>query len=174
MEYLYLPLPVEKNIAVELQSMWKENLGVEVSLTKQEQKIWLSSMRELSYDICRSSWVGDYNDPNTFLECFTIGNGNNRTGWESKRYDELIAAAAAEADITKRHAIFSEAEKLLITEGAPIVPVYHYVGVQFRRDGLKGVGSNLIDTHPFRAMWWQQPGQGDNAGGTDESGVVKP
>ncbi|MCE9518044.1 MAG: peptide ABC transporter substrate-binding protein [Verrucomicrobia bacterium] len=156
MEYLYLPLGVEKNIAVELQSMWKENLGVEVSLTKQEQKIWLSSMRELSYQICRSSWVGDYNDPNTFLECFTIGNGNNRTSWESKRYDELIAAAASEADIAKRHAIFSEAEKLLITEGAPIIPVYHYVGVQFRRDGLKGVENNLIDDHPFRAMYWKK------------------
>lgn len=155
-EYLYLPLGVEKNIAVELQSMWKETLGVEVSLTKQEQKIWLSSMRELSYDICRSSWVGDYNDPNTFLECFTTGNGNNRTGWESVRYDELIAAAAAEADIAKRHAIFSEAEKLLISEGAPIIPVYHYVGVQFRRDGLKGVESNLIDNHPFRAMYWER------------------
>jgi oligopeptide transport system substrate-binding protein len=155
-EYLYLPLPVEKNIAVELQAMWKETLGVEVSLTKQEQKIWLASMRELSYHICRSSWVGDYNDPNTFLECFTIGNGNNRTGWESKRYDELIAAAAREADIAKRHAIFAEAEKLLITDEAPIVPVYHYVGVQFRRDGLKGVQSNLIDDHPFRAMWWER------------------
>ena len=155
-EYLYLPLGVEKNIAVELQAMWKENLGVEVSLSKQEQKIWLSSMRELSYDICRSSWVGDYNDPNTFLECFTIGNGNNRTGWESKRYDELIAAAAREADITKRHAIFSEAEKLLISDEAPIIPVYHYVGVQFRRDGLKGVESNLIDDHPFRAMSWEK------------------
>ncbi|HEY2574022.1 MAG TPA: peptide ABC transporter substrate-binding protein [Verrucomicrobiaceae bacterium] len=155
-EYLYLPLPVERNIAVELQAMWKETLGVEVSLTKQEQKIWLASMRELSYQLCRSSWVGDYNDPNTFLECFTTGNGNNRTGWESKRYDELIAAAAAEGDVAKRQDIFREAEKLLITDEAPIIPVYHYVGVQFRRDALKGVESNLIDDHPFRAMWWER------------------
>jgi oligopeptide transport system substrate-binding protein len=111
-------------------------------------------MRELSYDLCRSSWVGDYNDPNTFLEMFTIGNGNNRTGWESSAYDGFIAAAAAEADTAKRHEIFNSAEKLLISEQAPIIPVYHYVGVQFRRSNLKGVKANLIDNHPFRAMWW--------------------
>jgi oligopeptide transport system substrate-binding protein len=155
--YLYLPLPIERNIAVELQAMWRDVLGVTVSLEKKEQKIWLSSMRELSYDLCRSSWVGDYNDPNTFIEMFTTGNGNNRTGWENKRYDELVAAAAAEADVAKRHAIFQEAEKLLISTDAPIFPVYHYVGVQFRRDELKGVEANLIDNHPFRAMSWDRP-----------------
>ena len=154
-EYLYLPLTIERNIAVELQSMWQETLGITVNLTKQEQKMWLASMRELNFGMCRSSWVGDYNDPNTFLECFTIGNGNNRTGWESKRYDELIASAAREADVTKRHAFFNEAEKLLVSDDAPIIPVYHYVGVQFRRDKLGGVQNNLIDDHPFRAMYWK-------------------
>ncbi len=155
MEYLYLPLPVERNIAIELQSMWKENLGVEVNLVKKEQKVWLASMRELSYQMCRSSWVGDYNDPNTFLECFTIGNGNNRTGWESKAYDALIAAAAREPDPDKRNGIFQQAEKILVTDEAPIIPVYHYVGVQFRRDALQGVDNNLVDDHPFRAMSWK-------------------
>jgi len=154
-EYLYLPPPIERNIAVELQAMWRENLGIEVSLTKQEQKVWLASMRELSYDMCRSSWVGDYNDPNTFIEMFTTGNGNNRTGWASPVYDQYIADAAKEADVDKRHAIFNEAEKLLISEQAPIIPVYHYVGVQFRRSGLEGVQANLIDDHPFRAMSWK-------------------
>jgi oligopeptide transport system substrate-binding protein len=153
--YLYLPLPIERNIAVELQAMWRDVLGVTVSLEKKEQKIWLSSMRELSYDLCRSSWVGDYNDPNTFLEIFITGHGQNRTGWASKQFDGFIAAAAAEADVAKRHAIFSEAEKLLTSTEAPVFPVYHYVGVQFRRPGLKGVEANLIDNHPFRAMWWE-------------------
>jgi oligopeptide transport system substrate-binding protein len=153
--YLYLPLPIERNIAVELQAMWRDVLGVTVSLEKKEQKIWLSSMRELSYDLCRSSWVGDYNDPNTFLEIFITGHGQNRTGWANKQFDEFIAAGAAEADVAKRHAIFSEAEKLLTSIEAPVFPVYHYVGVQFRRPSLKGVEANLIDNHPFRAMWWE-------------------
>lgn len=155
-EYLYIPLGVEKNIAVELQAMWKDNLGIEVGLTKQEQKIWLASLRELRYDMCRSSWVGDYNDPNTFLEMFTSGNGNNRTGWASPVYDKLVVDAAAEADVAKRGAIFQKLEKQLISDETAIVPVYFYVGVQFyNADKLGGVQSNLIDDHPFRCMYWK-------------------
>lgn len=154
-EYLHLPMAIERNIAVELQAMWRENLGITVNLTKQEQKIWLASMRELSYDMCRSSWVGDYNDPNTFIEMFTTGNGNNRTGWSHARYDELIPAAMREGDTARRHEVFQQAERLLISEEAPIIPVYHYVGVQFRRENLEGVQANLIDNHPFRAMGWK-------------------
>jgi oligopeptide transport system substrate-binding protein len=130
-------------------------LGVEVGLIKQEQKIWLASMRSLDYAMCRSSWVGDYNDPNTFLEMFTIGNGNNRTGFASKDYDALITAAAAEADVQKRNGIFQQAEHMLISDACAIIPVYYYVGVQFyHADKLKGVQANMIDMHPFRCMSW--------------------
>ncbi len=155
-DYLRIPPLVEGNIAVELQAMWEQNLGVKVSVAKQEQKVWLSSMRELRYQMTRSSWVGDYNDPNTFLEMFTSGSGNNRTGWASEEYDQLIADAASEPDVAKRNEIFHRAEKLLITDEAVILPVYYYVGVQFYSpDKLGGVQANLIDDHPFRCMYWK-------------------
>jgi oligopeptide transport system substrate-binding protein len=156
-EYLYIPLPEERNIAIELQAMWQEALGVTVNLVKQEQKVWLKSMRELDYHLCRSSWVGDYNDPSTFLDLFTSGNGQNRTGWASPKYDGLIGDAAREADIVKRNGIFQEAERTLIREESVVIPVRHYVGVQFyHADRLEGVQANLIDDHPFRCMRWKK------------------
>ena len=155
-DYLHIPLTVERNIAVELKAMWESALGVTVSLSKQEQKAWLASMRELTYQMCRSSWVGDYNDPNTFLEMFVAGSGNNRTGWTSTKYDALLKAAAAEPDPLKRNPLLQQAEQELIVEGAAIIPVYHYVGVQFYHgDRLGGVKANLIDDHPFRCMYWK-------------------
>lgn len=155
-DYLHIPLAVERNIAVELQAMWQDALGVNISLSKQEQKTWLASMRELTYQMTRSSWVGDYNDPNTFLEMFVTGNGNNRTGWTSKRYDELISQVAAEADPAVRTRLMLEAERLLVLQESPIAPVYHYVGVQFyHAERLGGVKANLIDDHPFRCMYWK-------------------
>ncbi|MEN3939970.1 peptide ABC transporter substrate-binding protein [Prosthecobacter sp. SYSU 5D2] len=155
-EYLYIPLGVERNIAIELQAMWQEALGVTVNLTKQEQKVWLKSMRELDYHLCRSSWVGDYNDPSTFLDMFITGSGNNRTGWSNEKYDRLVTEAAGEADILKRNAIFQQAEQTLIREESAIIPVYYYVGVQFyHADRLEGVQGNLIDDHPFRCMRWK-------------------
>ncbi len=155
-EYLYIPLPIERSIAIELQSMWQQTLGVTVNLTKQEQKVWLKSMRELDYHLCRSSWVGDYNDPSTFLDLFTSSNGQNRTGYQSPGYDRLIAAAAAEPDTARRNQLFQEAETRLVSTETAVIPVYHYVGVQFyHRDRLTGVQANLIDDHPFRCMSWK-------------------
>lgn len=155
-EYLYIPLPIERSIAIELQSMWESALGVSVNLTKQEQRVWLKSMRELDYNLCRSSWVGDYNDPSTFLDLFTSGNGQNRTGWASPEYDEFIGAAAREADVTARNQIFQKAESLLVADEVAVIPVYSYVGVQFyHAEKLEGVRPNLIDDHPFRCMRWK-------------------
>lgn len=155
-EYLYIPLAVERNIAVELQAMWQETLGVTVSLAKQEQKVWLKSMRELDYHLCRSSWVGDYNDPSTFLDLFQSANGQNRTGFASPEYDALIRAAAAEAEPAARNRLFQQAERHLVTDRAALIPVYYYVGVQFyHAERLTGVRANLIDDHPFRCMAWR-------------------
>lgn len=156
-EYLYIPLPIERNIAIELQAMWQSTLGVTVNLTKQEQKVWLKSMRELDYHLCRSSWVGDYNDPSTFLDMFITDSGNNRTGWSNSEYDSLISSAAREPDIPKRNGLFQTAERTLISKQAAIIPVYYYVGVQFyHQDRLQGVQGNLIDDHPFRCMSWKE------------------
>ncbi len=152
-QYLFPNLSIEPNLAVELQSMWEKGLGVKVTLPKQEYKVYLASQKDLNFDICRSSWIGDYNDPNTFLDMFTSNSGNNRTGWADPAYDAQILAAAAEADPQKRYAIFSAAEHLLCSEAAPIAPVYHYVGIQFyHEDQWMGIEANLTDEHPLRVI----------------------
>ena len=150
--------PSDRGIAVELQSMWQRHLGITVALTSEEYKTYLDSQKKVDYDVCRSSWVGDYNDPNTFLDMFLTTSGNNRTGWASAAYDVLISQAAAEADATKRYAILKQAETQLIETECVVAPVYHYVGVQFYQpEFLGGVEANLIDEHPLRCMFWKQP-----------------
>jgi oligopeptide transport system substrate-binding protein len=154
--YLYPSRDADISLAIEVQAMWEAALGIKVLPQKQEWKVYLDSMRKLEYDICRSSWVGDYNDPNTFLELFSSDNGNNRTGWKNQLYDQLIHAAGHEANRAKRFQIFREAEEMLIHREAVISPVYHYVGIQFYYpDKLGGVQGNLVDEHPFRCMYWK-------------------
>jgi oligopeptide transport system substrate-binding protein len=128
--YLYSKSELNEAIAVELQSMWRETLGVNVNLERQEWKVYLNSLSLLDYDIARSSWVGDYPDPNTFLDMFLTGGGNNRTGWSSPAYDQLIAKASRELDPARRLEILREAENLLLQKAIPVCPIYYYVGIQ--------------------------------------------
>lgn len=153
LRYLYAESELNEAIAVELQSMWSEALGVQVSLTRQEWKVYLNSMNNLDFDICRSSWVGDYPDPNTFLDLFVTGGGNNRTGWGDPAYDALIADAGRETDPARRFAILAQAEEMLVARQAVVCPLYFYVGIQLYDPArLTGIEANLIDEHPIRLM----------------------
>jgi len=154
--YLYSEGELNEGIAVELQGMFRRDLGVTVELQRQEWKVYLRSMSSLDFDICRSSWVGDYNDPNTFLSMFVTGDGNNRTGWGVPKYDALIAQAGRELDRGRRFEVFRQAERLLISDQAPICPLYFYVGIQFYdANRLGGIQANLLDEHPLKAMYWK-------------------
>ncbi len=152
--YLYPTLTIESSIAVELQSMWKNVLGVEVALQKQEWKVYLATLKALDYDLGRSSWVGDYNDPSTYLDMFISGSGNNRTGFADPDYDALVAEAAREPDPETRYEILRETERLLLDEQAVVAPIYFYVGVQFYHpEKLGGIQPNLLDEHPLQDIY---------------------
>ncbi len=154
--YLLSEGELNQAIAIELQSMWRRELGVNVNLQTKEWKTYLGSLSSIDYDIARSSWVGDYADPNTFLDMFVTDGGNNRTGWSNPVYDTLIADAAAELNQARRFNIFREAEMLLVSREAVICPLYFYVGIQFYDPAkLGGIEANVLDEHPIKAMYWK-------------------
>lgn len=156
--YLYTNrADVDDKIAVEMQSMFKRELGISIDLTKQEWSVYQGSLAGLDYDFARSSWVGDYQDPNTFLDMWVTGGGNNQTGWSNKKYDELIALAGQETNRDKRFDFFREAESIMLNEAA-ICPLFTYVVIMFYDDKrLGGVEGNITDEHPFRLLHWKTP-----------------
>ena len=149
---LYNTSEAHKKIAEVVQDMWKRELGIEVELVNQEWKVYLSSVTNMDYDVARGSWIGDYLDPNTFLDMFVTGGGNNRTGWSNERYDRLVEAAAATVDEQKRAGILREAERILVLEELPIIPLYFYVAEYLLRPGVEGFYSNPLNIHPLRSV----------------------
>jgi len=148
---LYADRAIAKAVATEIQAMLQENLNIHVELAQQEWKVYLHSMSDLDYDLCTSSWIGDYNDPNTFMDMFVTKGGNNRTGWSNLKYDALIREASEELDTQKRMEIFRKAETMLCRDELPIVPIYFYVGIQFYDPNrITGIYPNVLDEHPLK------------------------
>jgi oligopeptide transport system substrate-binding protein len=144
---------IHENVAIELQQMWHDELGIQMDLHQLEWKVYLSAQSQLDYETSRSSWIGDYNDPQTFLGMFTSFDGNNRTGWKNPQYDALIQKANNEPDIKKREQFFQQAETLLVRDEAPIVPLFFYVGINyFDTNKIEGVFKNILDVHPLNAI----------------------
>jgi oligopeptide transport system substrate-binding protein len=114
-----------QSIAEAIQQMWKKNLGITCTLKVEEWGVWLDDQANLNYQVIRVGWIGDYNDPNTFLDLFVTNGGNNNTGWSNKTYDALIAKARVTVDPKARMAMLHAAEKILMTN-MPIIPIYFY------------------------------------------------
>jgi oligopeptide transport system substrate-binding protein len=145
---------LNQKVAVELQQMWQRELGVHVDLKQMEKKVSLVAQNNLDYDLSRSTWIGDYNDPNTFLDLFRSDNGNNRTGWKNARYDELMREGNRETDVKQRARTLQEAEKILVQDEAPILPLYFYVGLTYYNgDRIRGIYTNILDSHPLNVIW---------------------
>src|SRR5260370_11630391 len=96
-----------------------------------ERKTYLAAQNKLDYALCRSSWVADYNDPNTFLDMFMSNNGNNRTGWRSERYDQLLREANKQTGLAERAALLRRAEQLFVEKDVTIAPLSLYAGFNY-------------------------------------------
>ena len=152
-QYMFNTSKIHETIAVELQQMWRENLGIKMDLQQVEEKVLYADQTHMEYDLSRSSWIGDYNDANTFLGMFTSTDGNNRTGWTNAVYDDLIRQASLQTDIGKREELFQKAERILVADEVPIIPIYFYSGFNlFDPKKVAGIYPNVLDDHPLSAI----------------------
>jgi oligopeptide transport system substrate-binding protein len=151
-EILYNTDQQHQAIAELVRKQWERELNITTSLRNEEWGSFQDSQQQLKYTVARRAWVGDYLDPNTYLDMFVTDGDNNCTGFSNSKYDELIAAAAKEPDAAKRMPILESAERLLMDE-MPIIPVYFYVSRNMVRPHVRGFYNNLQDTHPLHAIW---------------------
>src|SRR5690606_26675199 len=113
----------------------------------------------MDYQLTRSGWIGDYADPNTFLEMWVTGGGNNETGYANPEYDALIEAASFERDADERMALLAKAEALL-NRDVPFVPLFYYVNNFLLAPEVKGFYPNLLDEHPLKHVWIEPSDEG--------------
>jgi len=89
--------------------MFRDTLGIEMELRQMEWKVYLGAQSHLDYDSSRSSWIGDYNDPQTFLGMFTsdhlLSSGQPQNRGPMRQH---IVTAGVLYGITDRLAISAE------------------------------------------------------------------
>ena len=151
-ELLYNTNESHRKIAEVIQQMWQKNLNIKVMLKNQEWKVYLDSTQQGDFQVARAGWIGDYVDPNTFLDLWITGGGNNRTRWSNSDYDNFISTAAATSDAAVRFNAFQKAETILLNE-LPIMPIYLYVSLSLIQPGVRGWYPTLLDHHPYKYVY---------------------
>jgi oligopeptide transport system substrate-binding protein len=152
-EILYNTNEAHRKVAVAIQQMWRENLNLDLELLNQEWKVYLQTESSGNYQISRAGWIGDYVDPNNFLDMFLCDGGNNRTGWCNPEYDNLILEVAPTmTSHEERLAIFAKAEKMLLDD-MPILPIYTYTSNYLINSAVKNYDSNLMNHSVYKDIF---------------------
>jgi oligopeptide transport system substrate-binding protein len=142
-EILYNTSEEHQRIATVIQDQWRKAFGIEVKLRNMENKVRREEMKAGNFQIGRSSWIGDFNDPINFFEVFK--GGLNDSKWTNKEYLDLLEQSAQEQDVHKRTELLKKADAIVMDE-MPACPIYYYTYAWVKQDSVKDV---VIDALGF-------------------------
>ena len=153
-EILYNTSEDHKKIAEYIQRSWFVNLGISCKLINQDWQTYLATRRSHDFTVARAGWVGDYTDPNTFLEAFLIGSAGNDGLYANPVYDEAINKAAAMANGPERYQVLRDGETCFIKQDMGVIPIYFYVSKNMiDTDKWGGWFTNIRDYHPLKNIY---------------------
>lgn len=153
-EYIFNPNTLHQAIAEYLQALYA-SYGIEMSPVSVEWKVFLNQRKEGDFTAARNGWLGDYNDPITFLDMWTSTSGNNdaqlgkgshkdvaiygpnnNQTW-AQTYDVYINTVKSSSDPAVRFENMHKAETLLMSTGA-ICPIFFYTDLYMIKPELQG------------------------------------
>jgi oligopeptide transport system substrate-binding protein len=153
-EILYNTSEAHQKVAEYIQEQWAENLGIECDLINQEWSTYLSNRRQNQFDVARAGWIGDYQDPNTFLDMFISGAAMNGGLYSNEEYDELINKAARMKPGKDRFETLAKAERIFIEEDMGVIPIYTYTSNNMLdQSEWGGWYKNTMDYHPPKNIY---------------------
>ena len=132
-----------EDIALTLGAMWEKHLGVRARVVSKETKAYKDDLSRRDYMLARGGWFGYYGDPLTFLDLCRTGDGNNDRGYSNPEYDALLDRAVNETDPARRFEILQQAERMIVEDECPILPLFQYVQFYlYDPDVLSGVSEH--------------------------------
>jgi oligopeptide transport system substrate-binding protein len=151
---LYNSNESNKKVAELLQANYKTILGITCVLENQEWGTFLQNRAQGSFQLARSGWVGDYQDPNTFMDMFLTGAAMNGGQFNNSEYDSLIKKASTMPAGPDRFEVLYQAENILVNEEQAIIPFYFYSSTSLvDTEKWGGWYSNTMDYHPIKSIY---------------------
>ncbi|GHU59032.1 ABC transporter substrate-binding protein [Spirochaetia bacterium] len=119
-----------------LQSVWKQELGIELILTPLERAAMTSLRDEGRFDITNQGWGADYFDVSNMLSIFAPGNLINAGRYENPAFTAAYNKSLTTINNAERIALLHEAERLIIQQDAGIIPLWYSINPYIYRDSV--------------------------------------
>ncbi|MEA2756092.1 MAG: oligopeptide transport system substrate-binding protein [Aliidongia sp.] len=152
--------PTSRGIKKRLQAiaaMWKQALGVDLTLQNHSWQTWLSTIKGGDFQLSWEQMVADIVDPLDFLRDYrSTSDEIDGAGYHNSAYDDLLAAAEAEPTPSRRTHLLEQAEHLLLND-TPLIPIDNPLFGTLVSARVTGWRDNIIGLHPSRYLGIQAP-----------------
>jgi oligopeptide transport system substrate-binding protein len=95
-----------------IQQMWRDRLGIAVTILQREARTHTAALAEGNFDLGFYTAIPDYDSATDLLERLVTGNASNYPRWSDPAYDRLVRAGR-----------LAEAETRLL-DALPVIPLY--------------------------------------------------
>lgn len=130
---------VHQQICLAVIGQWQQQLGcVQVDLDCQEWKVFLLSLLDGEFQMCRIGAQAVYSEPSALLNVYLSYSSENNTRYRSETFDQIMAQAVQATDRQQRYRYYQQAEQQLAKD-APIIPLFHCVNVRLVKPYVKGL-----------------------------------
>jgi oligopeptide transport system substrate-binding protein len=137
-----------------MAEMWEQNLGISITVENLEPNYFYDQIYASNHgQLFSGSWCADYPDPENFADVlFHTGSPQNNGGYSNPQLDALLEAARVEQDVTKRIAMYQQAEQMIVDDAAALFTTYS-LSSQLVKPYVKGYLFTPIDIPIERYMW---------------------
>lgn len=144
--------------AVDAAVLYKEHAskaGIDINVIRESNDgYWSNVWMKKSWCMCY--WAGRPTEDWMFSIAYAKGANWNDTFWEHDKFNELLLAARAELDTSKRQGMYHEMQKIVNMEGGVVIPMYaSYVFATSKKVGHGTLAANWdLDGNKSAERWW--------------------
>lgn len=154
-EYAHNTSDGHKLVAELMQSMWKEVLGFEITITNEEWALFQVSRTEGDFDLARGGWLTDFMDPSGMIGIFQQGNAYNDPDYNSAAFEAKMAAASAATTSAAHFTALYEAHEIFMAD-MPVIPIYHYNDTLLIKAKVKGWSRSVLGSIDFSTAYIEE------------------
>jgi len=107
--------PDAKRTSAALQAMFRR-IYVDITIVNSDTQIFYKKLQQGQFELTSGAWIGDFDDPGTFLDLLQSASGNNYGHYNSPAFDALYARANMTIDLKARAELLRQAEQTALDD----------------------------------------------------------
>ena len=157
-----------KRVSTTFKTAWEGQIPIKVALmpiaASRYYETLLRSKAAGSVGLAHSTWIGDFADPEAFLQMWTADSPLNDARYSDREFQRLMDESSAKEG-RDRLRLLADAETVLL-QGAAVLPLSHgYAYSIIDTDYIEGWYQNPLDIHPYKYLKFGTPSVAPNMAG---------